>query len=154
MKNALTKALLAALALGTWAPAAAQNSAALPTQPTAGPLAMSLSQAVRYAVANKPSLLATRLAEQTAHAKVGETKAQGLPQVNLAANVADNFKLQKSLLDAGAFSGPTLNGTTLTPRDIAAASAGQSVTLSPAYGTAVAAPPQAISFGVQYAGYN
>ncbi|TVT41468.1 TolC family protein [Hymenobacter setariae] len=152
MKNALTKALLAALALGAWAPATAQNSATLPTQPAAGPMAMSLSQAVRYAVANKPSLLATRLAEQTAKAKVGEVKSQGLPQVNVAANLADNFKLQKSLLDAGAFAGPTLSGTTLTQRDIAAASAGQSVTLSPAYGAAVAAPPQAIAFGLQYAG--
>jgi outer membrane protein TolC len=149
MKNVLTGALLAGLALGAGAPARAQ---APTTQASQGPMAMSLSQAVRYAVTNKPSLLATRLAEQTAKAKVGEVKAQGLPQVNVAANLADNFKLQKSLLDAGAFSGPTLSGTTLTPRDIAAASAGQSVTLSPAYAAAVALPPQAIAFGLQYAG--
>ena len=152
MKNTLSRALLAALALGAGAPALAQTPATLPVQPSAGPLAMSLSQAVRYAVTNKPSLLATRLAEQTAKARVGEVKSQGLPQVNVAANLADNFKLQRSLLDAGAFSGPTLSGTTLTPRDIAAASAGQSVTLSPAYGAAVAVPPQAIAFGLQYAG--
>jgi outer membrane protein TolC len=154
MKNALTKVLLAGLALGAGTPALAQTPApATPASPAGqGPMAMSLSQAVRYAVANKPSLLATRLAEQTAAAKVGEVKSQGLPQVNVAANVADNFKLQKSLLDAGAFSGPTLSGTTLTQRDIAAASAGQSVTLSPAYAAAVAVPPQAIAFGLQYAG--
>jgi outer membrane protein TolC len=153
MKNALTKALLAGLALGAGAPALAQTPTTL-ASPVAGqgPMAMSLNQAVRYAVANKPSLLATRLAEQTAKAKVGEVKSQGLPQVNVAANLADNFKLQKSLIDAGAFSGPTLNGTTLTPRDIAAASAGQSVTLSPAYAQAVALPPQALAFGLQYAG--
>jgi outer membrane protein TolC len=149
MKNVLTGALLASLALGAGAPARAQ---APTTQAGQGPMAMSLNQAVRYAVTNKPSLLATRLAEQTAKAKVGEVKSQGLPQVNLAANVADNFKLQKSLIDAGAFSGPTLSGTTLTPRDIAAASAGQSVTLSPAYAQAVALPPQALAFGLQYAG--
>jgi outer membrane protein TolC len=153
MKNALTKALLAALALGTWAPATAQNSAALPAQPAAGPMAMSLSQAVHYAVANKPSLLATRLAEQTAKAKVGEVKSQGLPQVSVAANLADNFKLQRSLLDAGAFAGPNvLSGTTLTARDLAAAQSGQSVTLSPAYVPATPVPPQAIAFGLQYAG--
>ena len=152
MKNALSTALLAGLALGAAAPALAQAPTTAAGQASQGPMAMSLSQAVRYAVANKPSLLATRLAEQTAHAKVGETKAQGLPQVNIAANLADNFKLQKSLIDAGAFSGPTLNGTTLTPRDIAAATAGQSVTLSPAYAQAVSLPPQALAFGLQYAG--
>ncbi|HET9503620.1 MAG TPA: TolC family protein [Hymenobacter sp.] len=149
MNNVLTGALLAGLALGAAAPARAQAPTAQAGQ---GPMAMSLSQAVRYAVQNKPSLLATRLAEQTAKAKVGEVKSQGLPQVNVAANLADNFKLQKSLIDAGAFSGPTLSGTTLTPRDIAAASAGQSVTLSPAYAQAVALPPQALAFGLQYAG--
>ena len=149
MKNVLTGALLAGLALGAGAPARAQAPTTLAGQ---GPMAMSLNQAVRYAVQNKPSLLATRLAEQTAKAKVGEVKSQGLPQVNVAANLADNFKLQKSLIDAGAFSGPTLSGTTLTPRDIAAASAGQNVTLSPAYAQAVALPPQAIAFGLQYAG--
>jgi outer membrane protein TolC len=149
MKNVLTGALLVGLALGAGAPARAQAPTMLAGQ---GPMAMSLSQAVRYAVTNKPSLLATRLAEQTAKAKVGEVKSQGLPQVNVAANLADNFKLQKSLIDAGAFSGPTLSGTTLTPRDIAAASAGQNVTLSPAYSQAVALPPQALAFGLQYAG--
>jgi outer membrane protein len=156
MKNMVFNTVLAAagLALGLAAPTLAQTSPALPVQPTAGPMALSLSQAVRYAVANKPSLLSTRLAEQTAHAKVGEIKAQGLPQVNLAANAADNFKLQKSLVDVGAFGGGggTLNGTTLTQRDIAAAQAGQAVTLSPAYAQPVAVPPQAIAFGLQYAG--
>jgi outer membrane protein TolC len=152
MNNALTKALLAGLAFRAAAPALAQAPTTLASQVGQGPMALSLSQAVRYAVANKPSLLGTRLAEQTAKAKVGEVKSQGLPQVNVAANLADNFKLQKSLIDAGAFGGPPLSGTTLTPRDIAAASAGQSVTLSPAYGQAVALPPQALAFGLQYAG--
>ncbi|MDJ0364293.1 TolC family protein [Hymenobacter sp. H14-R3] len=156
MKKSTLGVLLAAsaLALGPWAPALAQTPAALPTPPLAGPMALSLQQAVRYAVANKPSLLSTRLAEQTAHAKVGEVKAQGLPQLNLGANLADNFKLQKSLIDPSAFGGGAgaLNGTTLTQRDIAAAQAGQAVTLSPAYAAPVALPPQAIAFGLQYAG--
>lgn len=152
MKNSTLRVWLAAAALAP-SLALAQAPAAL-TPPLAGPMPLSLSQAVRYAVANKPSLLGTRLAEQTAHAKVGEIKAQGLPQLNLAANVADNFKLQKSLVDVGAFGGGggALNGTTLTPRDIAAAQAGQSVTLAPAYAAPVALPPQAIAFGLQYAG--
>ena len=144
MKNVLSKALLAGLALASWAPAAAQTPASLPTEPAAGPLALSLSQAVHYAVANKPSLLGTRLAEQTAAARVGEIKAQGLPQLNLGANVADNFKLQKSLV-----SFPSVP-TVLTQADIAAAAAGQSAVLS--NGTPIATPPQAFSLGLQYAG--
>jgi outer membrane protein len=157
MKNSTLRVWLvaSALALGPLAPSLAQAQAPVaPAPPQSGPMPLSLQQAVRYAVANKPSLLSTRLAQQTAHARVGEIKAQGLPQVNLAANVADNFKLQKSLVDVGAFGGGggTLNGTTLTPRDIAAAQAGQSVTLSPAYAAPVALPPQAIAFGLQYAG--
>ncbi|AMJ67315.1 TolC family protein [Hymenobacter sp. PAMC 26628] len=125
-----------------------------PVLGTGGPMALSLPQAIRYAVQTKSSLLATRLAEQTAAAKVGEIKAQGLPQVTVGANVADNFKLQKSLFDASAFGGGAgaLNGTTLTQRDIAAAQAGQAVTLTPAYAAPVAVPPQAIAFGLQYAG--
>ena len=156
MKNSTLGVWLAAsaLVLGPVAPSLAQAPAAMPAPPTSGPMALSLQQAVRYAVANKPSLLSSRLAQQTAHAKVGEIKAQGLPQVNLAANVADNFKLQKSLVDVGAFGGGggALNGTTLTQRDIAAAQAGQAVTLAPAYADPVALPPQAIAFGLQYAG--
>jgi outer membrane protein len=149
MKNVLSKTLLAALALGTWAPVLAQTPVA-----GQGPMALSLSQAVHYAVQNKSSLLSTRLAEQTAAAKVGEIKAQGLPQLNLGVNVADNFKLQRSLFDAGALTGGTgaLSGTTLTARDLAAAQAGQNVTLAPSYAQPVAVPPQAVAFGLQYAG--
>ena len=154
MKNVFSTALLAAsaLALGLGAPAAAQTPAALASQAGQGSMALSLPQAIRYAITNKSSLLATRLAEQTAAAKVGEIKAQGLPQVNVAANVADNFKLQKSLVDFSTFAGPTLNGTTLTQSDIAKAQAGQSVTLSPAYTAPEPTGPTPLAFGLQYAG--
>ena len=154
MKNLTLGALLAvaALALVPVASALAQTPAALPAQPATGPMALSLSQAVHYAVQNKPSLLSQRLAEQTAAAKVGEIKAQGLPQLNVAANVADNFKLQKSLVDFSSFGGPPLNGTTLTPADIARAQAGQNVTLTPAYGVAPVTGPTPLAFGLQYAG--
>jgi len=150
MKNVLTKALLAGLALGAGAPALAQAPATLASQAGQGPMALSLSQAVRYAVANKPSLLATRLAEQTAAAKVGEVKSQGLPQLSIGANVADNFKLQKSLVDVGAFGGG-LTSVPITAADIAAAQAGQTVNINTVT-TPVSLPPQAIAFGLQYAG--
>ena len=153
MKNVLVNTLVASLALGAGAPALAQTTpAALPDQPLAGPLALSLPQAVRYAVQNKSSLKATRLAEQTAAARVGEIKAQGLPQLNIGANVADNFKLQRSLVNFGSFAGPTLNGTTLTPTDITQAQAGQNVTLTPTYGAVPNTPPTPVAFGLQYAG--
>ena len=117
-----------------------------------GPMSLTLQQAVHYAVQNKSSLLATRLAEQTAAAKVGEIKAQGLPQLNVGANVADNFKLQKSLVDFSGFAGAPLTGTTLTEADIARAQGGQAVTLSPAYGKAPVTGPTPLAFGLQYAG--
>lgn len=146
MKNLLSGLALALL------PLASAQAQAPPALPAAGPLSLSLAQAVRYAVQNKPSLLATRLAEQTAAAKVGEIKAQGLPQLNVGANLADNFKLQKSLVDFSTFAGPTLNGTTLTQSDLARAQAGQTVTLVPAYTAAVATGPTPLAFGLQYAG--
>lgn len=138
MKNVLSKTLLAALVLGPWAPVLAQTPAV-----GQGSMALSLSQAVHYAVQNKSSLLSTRLAEQTAAAKVGEIKAQGLPQVNLGANVADNFKLQKSLVSF------PLSQTVLTQSDLAAAQGGTQQVLGTQQ---LALPPQPFAFGLQYAG--
>jgi len=83
---------------------------------------------------------------------VGEIKSAGLPQVNVGANVANNFKLQRSLVDFGRFGGPPLEGTRLTAGDIATAQAGTPVTLSPAYGEAPKTGPTPIAFGLQYAG--
>ena len=142
MKNLFSGSLLG---VALWLPLAAlaQTPAALPAQPAAGPMALSLSQAVHYAVQNKSSLLATRLAEQTAAARVGEIKAQGLPQLNIGANVADNFKLQKSLVSF------PISQTLLTQQDLAAAQTGSPAVL----GTqSVPVPPQPFAFGLQYAG--
>ncbi|HEX8656482.1 MAG TPA: hypothetical protein VF690_03060, partial [Hymenobacter sp.] len=87
--------LLAALgAAGPQALLAQTQPSALPVaSPPAGTMPLSLQQAVGYAVQNKPTLLATRLAEETARARVGEIKSQGLPQVNVASTVSNNFKL-------------------------------------------------------------
>lgn len=112
---------------------------------------LSLQQAVEYAIQNKSSLLATRLGEQTARARVGEIRAAGLPQVSVAANLADNFKLQKSLVDFGAFAGGS-TATQLTPTDLAAAQAGQSVNLSTVTVPSDPVPPQALAFGLRHAG--
>ena len=159
MKKLFSPKLLLLAALTGAAPTAllaqgtAGQPAALPQAPDAGvPMALSLPQAVSFAVKNKPTLLATRLSEETAKARVGEIKSAGLPQVNVAANLADNFKLQKSLVDFSRFGGAPLQGTKLTAADIAAAQNGTAVTLSPAYGEVPQTGPTPLAFGLQYAG--
>ncbi|RPD46330.1 TolC family protein [Hymenobacter sediminis] len=157
MKNNLRVLLLAA-GPGLLAPAGAalaQTPATRPAsvgQPAAvGNMPLSLQQAVEYAIQNKSSLLATRLGEQTARARVGEVRSAGLPQVSVAANLADNFKLQKSLVDFGSFAGGS-SATQLTPSDLAAAQGGQTVNLSSVTLPAEPVPPQALAFGLRHAG--
>jgi len=115
----------------------------LATTPAGGTMALSLQQAVDYAVKNKSSLLATRLGEATAAAKVGEIKSAGFPQVNVGSTVSDNFKLQKSLVSF------PLSQTVLTQSDLAAAQGGQQQVLGTQQ---LALPPQPFAFGLQYAG--
>jgi outer membrane protein TolC len=154
MKMLLPPRFLLLAALGAAGPPAllAQTQpSALPVSPPAGTMPLSLQQAVSYAVQNKPTLLATRLAEETARARVGEIKSQGLPQVNLAATASNNFKLQKSLVDfSGLGGGPT--ATPLTAADITAAQGGQTVNIRPVTLPSEPLPPQAFAFGLQYAG--
>ncbi|WP_375416223.1 TolC family protein [uncultured Hymenobacter sp.] len=150
---AFSSLLTAALLGGAPQTARAQQTPPNLGQPAAGAaMPLTLQQAVSYAIQNKSSLLATRLAEQTARARVGEVKSGGLPQVSVSANIADNFKLQKSLVDFGAFGAPPLRGTTLTADDIKNAQAGGAVTLNPAYGEVVRTGPSPIAFGQTYAG--
>ncbi|KAA9331497.1 TolC family protein [Hymenobacter busanensis] len=128
-------------------------------QPVASstPMSLSLQQAIDYALQNKSTLQATRINEKVAQARVGEIRSAGLPQVNVSGSVTDNYKLQKSLVDVGAFGGgaaSTLDPFTLTPAQLAALNNGQNVTLSPTYTKqeAVALPPQPIAFGLQWQG--
>ncbi|MCI1188143.1 TolC family protein [Hymenobacter sp. DH14] len=141
-----TRFLLAA-ALSAAVPQAllAQTSPkAMPAAPpTTGTMPLSLQQAVSYAIQNKSTLLATRLGEATAAARVGEIKSAGLPQVNVAATVSDNFKLQKSLVSF------PLSQTVLTQSDLTAAQGGQQQVLGTQQ---LALPPQPFAFGLQYAG--
>ncbi|TGE20395.1 TolC family protein [Hymenobacter aquaticus] len=151
MKNTLRFLfLLAALAfigvqqLLAQTPALSQSAPAINSQ-------YSLQQAIDYAIKNKASLQATRLGEQTAAAKVGEIRSAGLPQVNVAANLADNFKLQKSLVDFGALGGGS-SATQLSSTDITNAQNGQTVNLKTVTVASDPVPPQAFAFGLQYAG--
>ncbi len=145
---------LTALGATVALPVQAQTPSAGQTVATAGPLRLSLNQAVQYALKNKSTLQAQRLNEQIATARIGQIRSIGLPQINASAGVTDNIKLQKSLVDFGAFSGPNgpLEGANLTPGQLAQVQAGQTVKLAPAYGERVAAGPQAIAFGLQWQG--
>lgn len=149
MKNNLRVLLLAA-GPGLLAPvgsALAQTPAARPAiagqSAAVGNMPLSLQQAVDYAIKNKSSLLATRLGEQTARARVGEIRAAGLPQVSVAANVADNFKLQKSLVSF------PLSQTVLTQESLQNANSGQEAVLETRQ---LAVPPQPFAFGLRHAG--
>lgn len=147
MKKLFQVKLLAALVGALPQTLLAQTTpAALPQAlPTSGVMPLSLQQATAYAVQNKSTLLATRLAEQTARARVGEIKSAGLPQVNVSATVADNFKLQKNLV-----SFPQVQ-TLLTQQDIASAGLPDKQPL--VLGTSLReTPPQPFAFGQQYAG--
>ena len=145
----LVAALSAALPQALLAQTSPRAMPAAP--PTTGTMPLSLQQAVSYAVQNKSSLLATRLGEATAAAKVGEIKSQGLPQVNVGATLSDNFKLQKSLVDFSALGGGS-TATPLTAADIAKAQSGQTVNISPITLPSTPQPPSAFAFGLQYAG--
>ena len=147
MKNLFSPKLLLLAALTAAAPTAllAQSGpVALPAAPpTGGVLALSLPQATAYAVKNKPTLLATRLGEQTARARIGEIRSVGLPQVNVGANVVDNFKIQQALVNF------PVQQTVLTSGDVAAAGSGQETVLT---NRRLALPPQPFAFGLQWQG--
>jgi outer membrane protein TolC len=134
-------------------PALAQTPSTGQPVASAAPMALTLQQAIDYALQNKSTLQSQRLNEQVAKARVGEIRATGLPQINANAALTNNYKLQRSLVDFGAFGGPgTLNGTTLTPQQLAAVNSGQSVVLDPSYTQVESAGPQPLAFGLQHAG--
>ena len=149
---AISGLLTAALLAGAPRPLLAQSApaaagAARPAslgQPAPGALMpLSLQQAVSYAVQNKATLLASRLGEQTARARVGEIKSAGLPQVSVGANVVDNFKIQQALV---AF---PVSETVLTSGDVAAAGSGREAVLT---NRQRSVPPQPFAFGLQWQG--
>ena len=121
--------------------------------PTA-PLALTRPQAIDYALKNRASLTAQRRNEGIAKARVGQTRAQGLPQLTGAAGITDNIKLQQSLVDFSALGGGAgeLNPFTLTPQQLADLNASRNVALTPTYATPVAGAPVPFAFGLPYTG--
>jgi outer membrane protein len=147
-----------ALALLGQLPVLAQTPATGQSPASSTPLALSLSQALNYAIDHKSTLKAARIDQEIATAKIKQSRAQGLPQISGQASLTDNYILQKSLADFSAFSSgagaSTLNPFTLTPAQLAQLNAGTPVSLVPTY-TTVEVPktgPQALSFTLPWAG--
>lgn len=123
-------------------------------QVPAGTQPLSLQQAIEFALQNQPVMKNAELQNQAAKAKVGEIRAIGLPQINTALEMTDNFKLQKSLVDVSAFGGGRQQ-VTITPQNLGQLNGGQNVILVPEFVPSTE-PVQpiysAFAFGLQYAG--
>ncbi|MDB5261084.1 MAG: hypothetical protein JWQ14_365, partial [Adhaeribacter sp.] len=123
-------------------------------QVPAGTQPLSLQQAIEFALQNQPVMKNAELQTQAAKAKVGEIRAIGLPQINTALEMTDNFKLQKSLVDVSAFGGGRQQ-VTITPQNLGQLNGGQNVILVPEFVPSTE-PVQpiysAFAFGLQYAG--
>lgn len=61
----------------------------------------SLPQAIEYAMQNNTSIKNAQLDILNANARIGETRAVGLPQISAQAQLQHNFRIQQSILDGG-----------------------------------------------------
>ena len=145
MKMLLRPRFLLLAALGGAVPQAllAQAPAALPAAPpTTGTMSLSLQQAVSYAIQNKSTLLATRLGEATAAAKVGEIKQRrpaagergrhGVRQLQAAKEPGELPGLSQTLLTQGDLGCGPSNGRAAGAGHPAAGVAAAAVRLRPA----------------------
>lgn len=107
--------------------------AALPGHAQNAPQAFSLKEAIDYALQNQQRLKIARNDIKSANARVGEIRAIGLPQINVGAEIGNNFILQKTLLDPTDLGGPPIVGYNLTQADIQAVSDGNTAVLQPKY---------------------
>jgi outer membrane protein TolC len=65
--------------------------------------ALTLEECIQFGLENNQNLQAVRLNEQIAETQVGETRAQGLPQISASAGLDNNFNLQEQLIDVSQF---------------------------------------------------
>ncbi|MFT4740629.1 MAG: outer membrane protein [Marivirga sp.] len=73
--------------------------------------ALSLEDCIQFGLENNQNLQAVRLNEQIAETQVGETRAQGLPQVSASAGVDNNYNIQEQLIDVSQFQQGAPSGT-------------------------------------------
>ncbi|MBK0403352.1 TolC family protein [Adhaeribacter sp. BT258] len=70
------------------------------------PQAFSLKQAIDYALQNQERIKIAQNETKIANARIGEIRSFGLPQVNIGAEVGNNFIPQSTFLPAEIFGGP------------------------------------------------
>lgn len=68
-----------------------------------GTKSLSLDDCINYALENNEQLMIAELEKKKSNAVVGETRAMGLPQVNVNGALNYNYEIQKVLLDASNF---------------------------------------------------
>lgn len=66
----------------------------------------SLQDCIDYAVEHNPTLKIAGLERNISGTQVGETRAQGLPQINAEVSLSHNFEPQKMRIDPSQFFGP------------------------------------------------
>ena len=71
----------------------------------------SLEDCIEYALKNNEEISNMDLAREIAKAQVGETTADGLPQINLNADLTNNYSIRKSIVDASNFDPTAPEGT-------------------------------------------
>jgi outer membrane protein TolC len=94
--------------------------------PSQAQTALSLEEAVAYALKKNINIRNSQLDALSAEARIGEIRAAGLPQINGQFGLTDNLIIQRVFLPANAF-----GGDPSVPAD---------------------APPIAVQFGVKYSG--
>lgn len=70
-----------------------------------------LQECIDYALNNNQEIIIKAYDKEIADTQIGETLSQGLPQVNIDANVNYNFEPQKSLIDISNFDPSAPEGT-------------------------------------------
>lgn len=70
-----------------------------------------LQECIDFALNNNQELINKAIDKEIADTQIGETLSQGLPQVNIDANVNYNFEPQKSLIDISNFDPSAPEGT-------------------------------------------
>jgi outer membrane protein len=123
MKKNLRTFLLLLLSIFGALQSQAQNSQGSANSQTQ---AFSLKQAVDYALQNQERIKIAKNETKIATAKVGEIRAFGLPQVNLSAELGNNFVLPVTLFPASFLSPPKYP---LTKENIDKANNGEEVKL-------------------------
>jgi len=71
----------------------------------------SLEECIEYALQNNTEIINAEYEKEIAESQVGQTVAQGLPQVNANATLNYNFEPQKSLIDISTFDPSVPEGT-------------------------------------------